>query len=676
MAETYSSDETVSVNKGSKRKGRFKISVLVIFFVVAVLAVSFLLAVFKNRGGTIAPTSSGKTQKLSIKKFASDTEFKSYLASSTEGAGYFGGIPSSRAMNLTPGGSFEGLGAMGAPLTDTSLKATPERVSETNVQVAGIDEPDIVKTDGSTIYFSNTFGGYTPFVTEPRVIEGDVFFPPSPTYQTKVIKAFPPAEVSNLSNITETGEMLLYDGILVVFSGNKFSGYNVSDPRSPLRKWVQELESNTQIVTLRSYGDKLYVIAKTYVSHSTPCPMPLIKGGVKIACTDVYYPPINTSADTTFTVMIVDPNDGSVENKASFLGKEGISVTYMSKNYIYVTYTFYESYLKFFIGFLKDKGTGLVSEELIKNLERVAGYDISETAKMVEFNRLTENYYSGLTDDERKKLENDLQNKSEDYMKDHARDLEKTGIARFDAKNLKTSSSETIAGSPLNQFSVDEYEGNLRIATTTSNSLVGGSESFNDVYILDGNLSVVGKVTDLGLTERIYSARFVEDKGYLVTFRQVDPFYVLDLSDPRNPKKVGELKIPGYSSYLHPINKDRIVGVGQEGSNAKVSLFDVADAANPKEISKYDLSEYWTDVSSNHHAFLLDNEHKVFFMPAGQNGYVFSYDGDVLNLQRAVTGLQARRAIYIDDYLYVLGDAKMVVLNENTWEEIKSFDYQ
>ncbi len=189
-------------------------------------------------------------------------------------------------------------------------------------------------------------------------------------------------------------------------------------------------------------------------------------------------------------------------------------------------------------------------------------------------------------------------------------------------------------------------------------------------------MQVTGKITDLGLTERIYSARFVEDKGYLVTFRRVDPFYVLDLSDPRNPKKVGELKIPGFSSYLHPIDKDKVLGVGQEGSNVKVSLFDVSNPADPKEISKYDMTEYWTDVSSNHHAFLLDQKHSVFFMPAGANGYVFSYNGNVLNLQRAVTGLQASRALYIDDYLYVLGDAKMVVLNENTWEEVKSFDYQ
>ena len=119
----------------------------------------------------------------------------------------------------------------------------------------------------------------------------------------------------------------------------------------------------------------------------------------------------------------------------------------------------------------------------------------------------------------------------------------------------------------------------------------------------------------MGLTERVYSARFIQDKGYVVTFRQTDPFYVLDLSDPASPKLAGELKIPGYSSYLHPITKDKIIGIGKEGQNVKVSLFDASDPANPQEVSKYTLSEYWSDILNTHHAFLMDEKHGVFFLP-------------------------------------------------------------
>ena len=123
--------------------------------------------------------------------------------------------------------------------------------------------------------------------------------------------------------------------------------------------------------------------------------------------------------------------------------------------------------------------------------------------------------------------------------------------------------------------------------------IIGGlTESANDVYVLDKNLKITGQVLDLGLTERIYSVRFIQDKGYVVTFRQIDPFYVLDLSDPENPALKGELKIPGYSSYLHPITKDKILGIGKEGSNVKISLFDVKDPENPSEAAKYTLQEF------------------------------------------------------------------------------------
>ena len=348
----------------------------------------------------------------------------------------------------------------------------------------------------------------------------------------------------------------------------------------------------------------------------------------------------------------------------------------MSENYIYVSFTYYESYTEFILGFLRTDGKDFIPVEVIEKLEKLSGYDIGDDSKMNEFTRILENYMASLSDDEKKKLENEMQNSTENYIKEHARDLEKTGIARFDSKNLKVTSSEAIPGTPLNQFSLDEYKGNLRIATTTSNSFSGTSETFNDVYVMDSDLRITGSIIDLGLTERIYSARFVEDMGYIVTFRRTDPFYVLDLSDPKNPLKAGELKIPGYSSYLHPIDKNLIMGVGMEGSNVKVSLFNVSDSSNPKEMSKYDLAEYWSDVSSNHHAFLQDEKHSIIFLPAGQNCYIFSYKNNSINLEKVLTGLVAKRALYLDDYLYVLGDAKMVVLNEKNWEEVARYDYQ
>ena len=665
---SQSNEEIKLPDKKNKRFG-----MILIFFATLIFLIS-LIFLYQGRQSFTPIDQIISVQKLEVKKFSTDAEFKNHLSGSSSSAGYFG-RSSLRALegdvSMAPGASIGNAGI--SPSFDIG---SPQRISETNVQVKGIDEPDILKSDGENIYYSISFAGYYPMpaIDVGIVPERERIVPVNPN-STKVIKAFPPQEISKLSDIQEMGEMLLFEDILFTFSGKKFSGYNVTDPVNPLRKWTQELEGNTRIVTARKFKDKLYLVAQTYVYSYSPCPIPLIKGGLSIACTDIYYPPMGNSSDTTYTILIINPDDGSVENRATFLANSSVSVVYMSQNYIYISFTYYESYVDFILGFLKSEGEGIVSAEVIANLEKISGYEISDEAKMIEFTKIFENYMASLTDDERKKLENEMQNKAEDYLKEHARDLEKTGIARFDAANLQVTSSEAIPGSPLNQFSLDEYQGNLRVATTTSNSFTGSSDTFNDVYIMDSEMRVSGKIIDLGLTERIYSARFVEDRGYLVTFRQIDPFYVLDLSDPKNPKMTGELKIPGYSSYLHPLAINKILGVGMEGNNAKVSLFDVSDPSNPKEISKYDMAEFWSDVSSNHHAFLQDERHSIFFMPAGQNGYIFSYNNDVINLKKVVTGIRARRAMYLDDYLYILGDSKMVVLNENDWEEVASYDY-
>lgn len=173
---------------------------------------------------------------------------------------------------------------------------------------------------------------------------------------------------------------------------------------------------------------------------------------------------------------------------------------------------------------------------------------------------------------------------------------------------------------------------------------------------------------DMGLTERIFAVRFLGDKGYVVTFRQIDPFYVLDLSNPQSPEMKGELKIPGFSAYLHPLGDDRILGVGREGSGVKLSIFNVSDPTNPTETENIIMQEFSSEVLNNHRAFLLDDKHKVFFMPAGNNGYIFNYANGLVQ-QLVVEGVNAQRALYINDFLYIVGD-EIVVIDQNTWQEI------
>ena len=134
------------------------------------------------------------------------------------------------------------------------------------------------------------------------------------------------------------------------------------------------------------------------------------------------------------------------------------------------------------------------------------------------------------------------------------------------------------------------------------------------------------------------------------------------------------MKIRGNSSYLHPITKDKILGVGKQEPQVKISLFDVSDSQNPTEADKYILDEYWSDILNTQHAFLLDDRHKVFFMPGGKGGYIFSYENDKLKLVKAVSQVSALRAIYINDYLYIVGNDKITVLNENDWQKVNELD--
>jgi uncharacterized secreted protein with C-terminal beta-propeller domain len=249
-----------------------------------------------------------------------------------------------------------------------------------------------------------------------------------------------------------------------------------------------------------------------------------------------------------------------------------------------------------------------------------------------------------------------------DYEKRHKREFERTQIVKV-SLDLKPVAAGDIPGRLLNQFSMDEYNGYLRVATTVRDT--------NDLYVLDERLKIAGKIEDYGENERIYAVRFIGDKGYIVTFKQTDPLFVVDLSNPQNPEIKGELKIPGFSSYLHPISEDLILGIGKEGANVKVSLFDVSDPSDPKEVDKYILKEYWSDVLNTHHAFLLDSKHEVFFLPGGSGGYIFSYTNGI-ELEKAVD-MPAVRALYIDDFMYIIGE-KIVVFDENTWEVVTEFD--
>ena len=189
----------------------------------------------------------------------------------------------------------------------------------------------------------------------------------------------------------------------------------------------------------------------------------------------------------------------------------------------------------------------------------------------------------------------------------------RTSVHRFDIANEEAQyeSSGEVLGVIRNQFSLSEHNGYLRIVTTAGDPWAEDSESHVRVLSTEGDTLVeVGSVGDIGRGENVQSVRFVGDVGYVVTFRQIDPFYTIDLSDPTNPRILGELKIPGFSSYLHPISDTLVLGVGSDAdadgrvTGSKVSLFDVSDLTAPREVAVWTAPDGWNDVGWDHRAFL------------------------------------------------------------------------
>jgi uncharacterized secreted protein with C-terminal beta-propeller domain len=251
-----------------------------------------------------------------------------------------------------------------------------------------------------------------------------------------------------------------------------------------------------------------------------------------------------------------------------------------------------------------------------------------------------------------------------------------------------------VQGSLLNQFSMDEFDGNLRVATTE-----WSGESLNSVYILDRNMNLIGSIENLAPGERIFSARFMGDMGYIVTFRQIDPLFVLDLSDPENPQVTGELKVPGFSNYLHPISKDVLLGIGQDvdentgvQQGIKLSLFDVSDSGKPKEIKNLILGETgsYAEVLHNHKALMLKPQDDLIAFDATLNIYSGKLTREAFNglvvikasetgdlelikeiSNEGIYGQNVKRPLYIDDILYYVMDDNIRAFNMDGFEEIK-----
>jgi inhibitor of cysteine peptidase len=507
--------------------------------------------------------------------------------------------------------------------------------SKTNIQVEGVDEADIVKTDGEYIY----------------VISGQ---------KVIIVKAYPAEEAAVLSKITVNGTLeqlfINVDRLVVFYENGSYneaktciSIYDISDRANPTLR--SEIAVDGQYFSSRMIGDYVYVvIRKTVLFIEGEVSLPKIYWEDErrvIPATDIYYSNI--------------ADDG----------------------YIFTT---------------------IISINIFEDTQK-PNYETVLSGWATCIYVSLENIYLAIGD------------------------YDKTVLHRIHIENgdISIAADGEVTGYVLNQFSMDEHEGYFRIATTSQMTSFPEKSPIlhlqNNVYILNMDLDVVGQLENIAPGEKIHSARFMGDTFYLVTFRKTDPLFVINLSDPYSPKIIGELEITGYSDYLHVYDENHVIGVGKETVAAeegefswyqgvKISLFDVTNVTEPKELAKYEIGDRGTDspVLSDHKAFLFDREKNLLVVPVSvakvnesqypngvppytygeivwQGAYVFTVsleleqriilrgtithieNGNVHNASNYVT-----RALFIGEVLYTISNSKIKMNSLADLSEIKELN--
>ena len=484
-----------------------------------------------------------------------------------------------------PGG---GEKALNAPEAGASADGD---YSDTNVQVAGVDEGDIVKTDGSYLYI---------------ITEGTV----------RIVKADAPLSVVatlNLQKDNFTATDLYIEGNRLVVIGSTWGDMQIMESGDAVQSkmmiwpgpWWNTQQSEVRVysvvnksdptlertvsfdgslVSTRRINDKLYLVLNQPVQPWGQ-PMPLLK---------------EVSADQVLPTFR-DSATGSKDIAVAPCDAVTILPRIPSPQYITVA-AFSLSNPKSEVARSVVLGSAENVYASLENLYTASTeyqYHWNERAAQAP-TQLTHLYRFAFTDD-----------------------------------GLEMKAKGIVNGRLLNQFSMDEHEGSFRVATTEEGSWDGKELSSNNLIMLNLNLEQVGEIEDIAPGEKIYSVRFLGDRAYMVTFRTIDPLFVIDTSNPRNPTILGQLKIPGYSDYLHPYDENHIIGFGKEAVESKdarlpdgqgtfawqqgmkVALFDVTNVSSPKQMHQVIIGDRGTDspLLYNHKALLFDKSRNLLAFP-------------------------------------------------------------
>lgn len=508
-------------------------------------------------------------------------------------------------------------------------KAAPAH-STTNIQVAGVDEADIVKTDGNYLYV---------------VCRSTVY----------IVQAYPPSEAKVLSKVVlnETYDMDIY------VNGNKLVVLTKRSTYLPLRTtfaYYYDAYAGASLVKVYDITNKTNPVLKRTVSlNGTLMGSRMIDGYVYIIANQMATNPYSNQTEVILPEI-------EVNNEAKVV--QPTEVRYLPLPDIVYYFT-------------------TVVAINVTNDAQEPTYETLLTGATTSMYVSQDNMYLTVPD-------------TTAWIDTTDGPKEETIIcrAKLDKEDVVFEAQGSVSGYVLNQFSMDEYDGFFRIAATTG----WGSGSVNNLYVLDMNLDVVGKLTGIAPGESIYSVRFMGDRGYLVTFRQIDPFFVIDLSAPTEPKILGFLEIPGFSGYLHPYDADHIIGIGVESHNVKLSLYDVTNVSAPIEMDKFIVpAEYSSsEVLTDHKAFLFDKAKQLLALPVTAYGYTpynfwqgayvfnvtlnggFVLKGTVTHIENSTqwwnNNYYVQRTLYIDNTLYTVSNAKVKINSLTDLSPIKTID--
>jgi hypothetical protein len=497
---------------------------------------------------------------------------------------------------------------------DQAAASGDASIAGTNTQEEGVDEPDIIKTDGDRIItvwenvlsYVDISGGapvLTGTLTLPEgwghqlFISGDRALLLTNGGQWGVPMPVEPMSVESSVAVDTVGP---YGGGV----GAIVTEIDLSDPAQ--LRIAATLRIEGQYLNARAIGDRV-VLAVSSGPQWMPWLYPQTQAGEQRA-TEANQALVDDSTLADWVPQFELSIDGGATTTGDLLGCEHLDRPAEFSGFDVISVIGLDMAAGLTAGYDSSQATGVLAsgQTVYASLDRF----YVATTKWVA---------PDAVDDE-----NGMAVWSEDYQTDlHA-------FAITPGAPLDYVASGSVDGTLLNSFSLDEHDGYLRVLATdgTPWNRAGESETRLTVLAEDGEqLVTVGQVGGLGRGEALYSARLIGDRGFAVTFRQIDPFYVLDLTDPADPRVTGELKIPGFSTYLHPVGEHRVLGVGrnatEEGvvTGLKLSLFDVSDPANPVEISTWTLDNAQTAAEYDHHAFQMIGSTAILPVESWNDGF-------------------------------------------------------